>query len=292
MGCSVSSHASVGAEIYNTLIDEEGDTSWTPNNSVLDNVHIIVDHPRRQRETAPDVLTQLSDAALFGDTPHFITEIVDRMKRVTSNVNLYLGQCNDIDDAGPIKIGNEYYTRNEALQLWRKARESHKASMLRRVSVFDQNNEIEEQYHSNNDEETVETTREGQVGLSINELISRYTLFEKRSKSSVDDSTILAGNVGHSYNKEDGKKDGDKSRLLLSVDECKKKSDKSKSTDSKTGDKSKEERSFSQVDDATADTDNETVSDCSNVEIHFVRSSFNDNESTTIEAASSLLVVE
>ena len=275
MGCSASSHAGVGAEIYNTLIDEEGDTSWTPNNSVLDNVHVIVDHPRRQRETAPDVLTQLSDAALFGDTPHFVTDIMDRTKRAISNVNLHPGQRNDVDDGPVIKVGNEYYTRNEALQLWRKARESRKASMLRGVSVFDQSNETEEQCHSNEDEDR--DIRKDQVGLSINELFSRYTLFERRrsSMSSVDESTILAGNVG--YNKEEGKKDWDQSTLLLPVDECKKESNKPKSTDSKRGTSEGESQV---VDDETADTDNETVSDCSNVEIHFVRSSFSDNENT------------
>ncbi len=92
----------------------------------------------KDNSTTPDILAQFSDAMLYGDTPpvlsQFMSGIVDSAKLAVSQ--LYHHQHNGggigwrnriddddgVDDAGPIKIGDKYYSHNEALRRWRKAK--------------------------------------------------------------------------------------------------------------------------------------------------------------------------
>lgn len=86
----------------------------------------------------PDILAQFSDAMLYGDTPpvlsQFMSGIVDSAKLAVSQLynhqhngggwrNAIMSNDDDgVDDAGPIKIGDKYYSHNEALRRWRRAK--------------------------------------------------------------------------------------------------------------------------------------------------------------------------
>jgi len=88
--------------------------------------------------TTPDILAQFSDAMLYGDTPpvlsQFMSGIVDSAKLAVSQLynhqqngggwrNAIMSNDDDgVDDSGPIKIGDKYYSHNEALRRWRRAK--------------------------------------------------------------------------------------------------------------------------------------------------------------------------
>ncbi|KAL7482928.1 hypothetical protein ACHAW6_008574 [Cyclotella cf. meneghiniana] len=79
-----------------------------------------VDHD----EEKADYLAQFADVALFGDTTlftSFVREIIDSAKDAA---RLVVSENGDpIDDQGPIKIGDNYYTHREAIQKWKSARD-------------------------------------------------------------------------------------------------------------------------------------------------------------------------
>jgi len=172
-------------------------------------------------ETAPDVLSQFSDAALFGVTD-FVTEITASVKGAVSH--LVNGRRNNIDDDGPIKIGEKYYSHNEALRLWRKSKvklvdQYHDVD--KEGSVFQEKARkkkvqiIEEDYEPKQANDTKGKGVDRVV--TINELITRYKWFEKSSKS-IDENTVMARNV---VKNNEGQEEPDKSSLLSSVDESK-----------------------------------------------------------------------
>jgi hypothetical protein len=69
------------------------------------------------------------DAAVFGDITLFtslVNEIVDSAKHAAKLVVTEKGD--PIDDQGPIKIGDNYYTHREAIRKWKKARDKLKDS--------------------------------------------------------------------------------------------------------------------------------------------------------------------
>ena len=92
--------------------------------------HLIAEQDRDGGAT--DIMGQFSDAALFGDTPQLLTDFMSELMVSAKNAaNLVftdggMGRAyfpaNDIDDDGPIKIGEKFYSHDEALQLWKKAK--------------------------------------------------------------------------------------------------------------------------------------------------------------------------
>ncbi|KAL3784591.1 hypothetical protein HJC23_007047 [Cyclotella cryptica] len=93
--------------------------------SSLSTDHVDIDHD----EEKADYLAQFADAALFGDATlftSFVQEIIDSAKDAARLVVPENG--NPIDDQGPIKIGDSYYTHREAIQKWKSAREKLKNS--------------------------------------------------------------------------------------------------------------------------------------------------------------------
>jgi hypothetical protein len=78
-------------------------------------------------------LSQFVDAAVFGDITLFtslVNEIVDSAKHAAKLVVTEKGD--PIDDQGPIKIGDNYYTHQEAIRKWKKARDKLKDSKYRK----------------------------------------------------------------------------------------------------------------------------------------------------------------
>lgn len=74
-------------------------------------------------------LSQFADAAMFGDVTLFtslVNEIIDSAKHAAKLVVTEKGD--PIDDQGPIKIGDNYYTHHEAIRKWKKARDKIKES--------------------------------------------------------------------------------------------------------------------------------------------------------------------
>jgi hypothetical protein len=74
-------------------------------------------------------LSQFADAAMFGDVTLFtslVNEIIDSAKHAAKLVVTEKGEA--IDDQGPIKIGDNYYTHQEAIKKWKKARDKLKES--------------------------------------------------------------------------------------------------------------------------------------------------------------------
>lgn len=74
-------------------------------------------------------LSQFADAAMFGDVTLFtslVNEIIDSAKHAAKLVVTEKGDA--IDDQGPIKIGDNYYTHQEAIKKWKKARDKLKES--------------------------------------------------------------------------------------------------------------------------------------------------------------------
>lgn len=75
-------------------------------------------------EEKGDFLTQFADAALFGDVTlftSFVNDLIDSAKHAAKSIVTKRGD--PIDDQGPIKIGDNYYTHREAIQKWKKARD-------------------------------------------------------------------------------------------------------------------------------------------------------------------------
>ena len=69
-------------------------------------------------------LSQFADAAMYGDVSLFtslVNEIIDSAKNAAKLVVTTNGD--NIDDQGPIKIGDNYYTHQEAIRKWKKARD-------------------------------------------------------------------------------------------------------------------------------------------------------------------------
>ena len=159
--------------------------------------------------SAPDVLAQFSDAALFGDPTQavsdFMSDIVGSAKNAVSNLVLqHKGRRNEIDDSGPIRIGDKYYTHNEALHLWRKAKDKLLDKhgdvdnvgnvKIERASFFEKNTVFQEKEDEKHEKKKKSIKREDGE-MTLNELITRYKMFEKKSRSA-DESTEAAANIG------------------------------------------------------------------------------------------------
>jgi len=142
---------------------------------------------------ANDVLAQVTDAALFGTGTSVSEVITDMAKSVKSSVNNLVlhkhGRRNQIDDAGPIKIGEKYYSHNEALYLWRKTKiklkdrhgdiddegdvKIEKASFFEKNSIFQ-----EEKADEKKDKSTTrssDATTDDKL-MTLGELISHYEI--------------------------------------------------------------------------------------------------------------------
>jgi len=205
------------------ISDNASDISFglmsTMPNSKLDDA--VEDHPSAHKDfsneiMAPDVLAQFSDAALFGETPQIVTDImsdiVDGAKSAVSH--LYLNRRrNNIDDDGPIKIGDNYYSHNEALRLWRKAKvkledryqqidEEGNVKMER--ATFFENSSIFKEDDEKNKTKVNESTDEGGKTdeISIDKMVKTYRILEKNEKkgkksrfAEFDERTALAGDI-------------------------------------------------------------------------------------------------
>ena len=163
-----------------------------------------------------DIMGQFSDAALFGDTPQLLTDFMsDLMVSAKHAANLVFSDggrgsrtylpANDIDDDGPIKIGEKFYSHNEALQLWRKAKikledqyrqideegndKYKKATFFEKNSIF--NEEVEEEDEELSEEELMRKRtlwREARKRLVQHDIddkgnrrVERATFFERNS---------------------------------------------------------------------------------------------------------------
>ena len=76
-----------------------------------------------------DTLSQTSDVVIFGRTTKAYTQFIyEIMDDVRADVTAFIGGGEDtvrissIDDAGPIQIGNKFYSKSEAMRRWRKAK--------------------------------------------------------------------------------------------------------------------------------------------------------------------------
>jgi len=76
-----------------------------------------------------DTLSQTSDVVIFGRTTKAYTQFIyEIMDDVRADVRAFIGGGEDtvrissIDDTGPIKIGNKFYSKSEAMRRWRKAK--------------------------------------------------------------------------------------------------------------------------------------------------------------------------
>ncbi len=160
-----------------------------------------------------DVLTQLSDAVLFGQTPkvlsQFMSDLMGSAKwglsRPAASVqqqgsggggvggggarrghvgsSVYINEADQIDDTGPIKIGDKLYSHSEAIQRWRKA----KTKLSDRYFDFDNDGNVKVEHTSffdrsslfqSNDEKVVRRKgakdgAEGGVVISLDELVIR-----------------------------------------------------------------------------------------------------------------------
>lgn len=171
-----------------------------------------------RQEYAPDVLNQLSDAALFGETPrvfsqtpqvvtNFVSEIFDSAKEVVSHLRGdEVGRRNRIDDDGPIKIGDRYYSHNEALQKWRKA----KVKLNDQYNALDEDvticekNSVPRGEPKGGEADAVKTRYESmqlntenakEEAVPIGELVARLKHLEKRTQSNQSQKTVIAGNI-------------------------------------------------------------------------------------------------
>jgi hypothetical protein len=77
-----------------------------------------------------DTLSQTSDVVIFGQTTKAYTQF---MYEIMDDVRAFIGggggggddtvcRIASIDDTGPIKIGNKFYSKSEAMRRWRKAK--------------------------------------------------------------------------------------------------------------------------------------------------------------------------
>ena len=227
--------------------------------------------------TAPDVLAQFSDAALFGDTPKilsdFMAEIMDSAKDAVSHLSMN-GEVrrNRIDDSGPIKIGDKYYSHNEALRLWKKTKvkledrhqqvDDNGDIMMEQGTFFEKNSVFAEKAPKDESKgsptrktKSKSQIREEQGAVSISELIKRCKLKDLQRTRSEGESTAPAGNVGQLEEKV-ASPDNKKEKLsppLETVDESNEEKEKT------TLISDIEETPFD-VDNETAETEDETKS--------------------------------
>ena len=162
---------------------------------------------------ANDVLTQVTDAALFG-TGTSVTEVItDMAKSVKSSVNNLIlhkhGRRNQIDDAGPIKIGEKYYSHNEALYLWRKTKIKLKDRhgdvddagdvKIEKASFFEKNSIFHEEKADEKKDESTTTSSDvtDDKLMTLGELISHYEL----RPLSVEDASTNTATTGDEIKK-------------------------------------------------------------------------------------------
>jgi hypothetical protein len=160
-----------------------------------------------------DILTQLSDAVLFGQTPkvlsQFMSDLMGSAKSVLSRPavsvqqqgwgsggvvrggggmegsSAYNNEVDQIDDTGPIKIGDKLYSHSEAIKRWRQA----KTKLSDRYSEFDNDGNVKVERTSffdrsslflGNDEKvesrnSAKNDAGGGVAISLDELVIRFT---------------------------------------------------------------------------------------------------------------------
>ena len=192
----------------------------------------------KDKTTKPDILAQFSDAMLYGDTPPVLSQlmsgIVDSAKLAVSNLYHHqhhrgsgssggIGWRNrfddddGVDDAGPIKIGGKYYSHNEALRRWRRAKvkledryhgidmegnvKMDQTTYFEKSSLFQDRDTKGEKINQRNywdggmelddddgEEEKVTSTQENNAGegdvtsMSIDHLVTNYAMIKKEAK--------------------------------------------------------------------------------------------------------------
>ena len=105
---------------------EDDDTITSATSSYVSSLD--TEDPSSMEEQA-GYLSQFADAAMFGDVTLFtslVNDIIDSAKNAAKLVVTAKGD--PIDDQGPIKIGDNYYTHQEAIRKWKKARDKLKDS--------------------------------------------------------------------------------------------------------------------------------------------------------------------
>ena len=148
-----------------------------------------------------DVLGQLSDAALFGGVSDILSDMMGNAKSTVTNlIHINNGVRNEIDDSGPIKIGDKYYSANEALHKWRKAKvklEDRHGGIdddgnvkIEKATFFEKNSVFNEVKSKTKDRSTKLDRENGE--MTLNELITTYKKIEKKSKSLEDSSVNTA----------------------------------------------------------------------------------------------------
>jgi len=157
---------------------------------------------------ANDVLAQVTDAALFGTGTSVSEVITDMAKSVKSSVNNLVlhkhGRRNQIDDAGPIKIGEKYYSHNEALYLWRKTKIKLKDRhgdiddegdvKIEKASFFEKNSIFQEEKADEKKDKSTTTSldKTDDKLMTLGELISHYEI----RPLTVDDASTNTATTG------------------------------------------------------------------------------------------------
>jgi hypothetical protein len=104
--------------VYQSFSEHNNDASSTDSNNEIPEDAL--------RKAKADYLGQFTDAAIFGDTPQVFSELMNEIigsAKYAAKFVVTEKQRHSIDDEGPIKIGDSYYTHREALQKWKKARD-------------------------------------------------------------------------------------------------------------------------------------------------------------------------